>query len=682
MTSGRPRRRVVRWSLVFGLGLGVVALALARRPAPTPVPPLPEGPGGALGTVAAARFSGAARAYASFAEWGDHSVGWHRLPAYVGALILAGVRTTLRRTNLHDTWNIPLVGVEPPVPTDDRYLTTRTIDGTFNNLEMPLMGSANTRFGRNVPLDDTVVEDERSLLSPNPRTVSRELLTRDQFIPAKSLNLLAAAWLQFMVHDWLSHGQSDKDNYWDIPLDKADRWPKPPLRILKTLRDPSLPPGDSGPPSFVNIATHWWDASQLYGSDPETNAKVRSKTGGKLKLGADRLLPVDPDTGIEITGVSGNWWVGLELMHTLFSLEHNAICDRLSAEYPSWSDQELFDRARLINAALLAKIHTVEWTTAILGHPALQIALRANWWGLATERIYRLVGRLSKSELISGIPGSDPDQFGVPYSLTEEFVAVYRMHPLIPDEFVFRSVGNDAVIDVRNFPDVAFREARQAMEKVSMENALYTFGTSHPGAITLHNFPKAMQQLVELDGTLNDLAAIDIMRTRERGVPRYNEFRKLLHKPPVKTFEELCANRAWAEQIREVYKGDIDRVDLMVGLYAETPPPGFGFSDTAFRIFILMASRRLNSDRFFTTDYTPEVYTPAGMDWIVQNGFASVLLRHFPNLRRTLRGVKNPFAPWVAASGAAAGPARPEFVEVEKPRARSTAVQSQQRKGE
>jgi len=28
-----------------------------------------------------------------------------------------------------------------------------------------------------------------------------------------------------------------------------------------------------------------------------------------------------------------------------------------------------------------------------------------------------------------------------------------------------------------------------------------------------------------------------------------------------------------------------------------------GFSDTAFRVFILMASRRLKSDRFFTRDY-------------------------------------------------------------------------------
>ena len=49
-------------------------------------------------------------------------------------------------------------------------------------------------------------------------------------------------------------------------------------------------------------------------------------------------------------------------------------------------------------------------------------------------------------------------------------------------------------------------------------------------------------------------------------------------------------------------------MDLTVGLYAEPLPEGFGFSDTAFRIFILMASRRLNSDRFFTTDYTWDLH--------------------------------------------------------------------------
>ena len=87
----------------------------------------------------------------------------------------------------------------------------------------------------------------------------------------------------------------------------------------------------------------------------------------------------------------------------------------------------------------------------------------------------------------------------------------------------------------------------------------------------------------------------------------------------------------------------------MIGMYAEPKPKGFGFSDTAFRVFILMASRRLKSDRFFTRDYRPEVYTQTGLDWIDDNSMRSVLLRHFPELGPALQGVENPFAPWRAA---------------------------------
>ena len=654
-------RRLSHW-LLTGCAL-VGGAALIRRAARSPASPNAPSQKEQAG-VAPPNFSPLERTWATLAQRIDRSIGWDSLPPLIGDLVLAGVRIRLRQTNLHDSWTLPSSGVRAPDVKDDRYLTARTADGTFNDLAMPLMGAANTRFGRNVPLEDTVLEDERALLSPNPRRVSLELLTRERFIPAPTLNVLAAAWLQFMVHDWLSHGQNDPDleNAWTIPLADDDPFPQRPMRILRTRRDPSRPAGTDGqPPSFMNIASHWWDASQLYGSDLDTQMKVRSGKDGKLTVTPQGFLPVDKD-GIEVTGVSGNWWLALDLMHTLFTLEHNAICDRLRAEYPTWSDEELFDRARLINAALLAKIHTVEWTTAILGHPTLQIGMRANWWGLATERVNRLFGRLSNSELISGIPGSPTNHFGVPYSITEEFVAVYRMHPLLPDDFQFHSVQDDAVIDEKTFEELAFRKARPALETVSMQNALYSLGIANPGAMTLHNFPKSMQRLVELDNTVNDVAAIDIMRTRERGVPRYNGFRKRLHKAPVTSFEELCANPTWAEQIRRVYDSNIDRVDLMIGLYAETPPAGFGFSDTAFRIFILMASRRLNSDRFFTADFKPEVYTPAGMAWIADNGFTSVLLRHFPSLRPALRGVANPFAPWTRVSAASPPPPdRPEF---------------------
>jgi Animal haem peroxidase len=579
----------------------------------------------------------------------DWRIGWYRLPVPLGLLDLIGLRILLRQKNLYDTALATKSTHQSPPRDDTHYLIARTADGTYNDLDIPTMGSVGTRFGRNVPLNDAY-PDESAILIPNPRVISLELLTRDTFQPATSLSLLAASWVQFMIHDWFSHGKNQKKNPWEVPLAEDDPWPEHPMRILRTHPDPTHSNNSENlPPTYLNTATHWWDGSQLYGSDAQTQATVRSGKDGKLTIGSNGLLPVDPETGIEITGVNGNWWIGLDMMHTLFTLEHNAICDRLRAEYPSWSDDDLFDHARLVNAALMAKIHTVEWTPALLAHPITEAALNANWWGLQGEQIYKKFGRLSPDEVISGIPGSETDHFGVPYSLTEEFVSVYRMHPLMPDEFSFRSVTNHELLLERTLPQVADRHAHEVLEQVSMANAFYSFGISNPGAITLHNYPRNLQRRTEPDGSTIDLATTEILRDRERGVPRYNEFRKLIHRPTVKTFEELSDNPAWVEELRRIYDNDTDRVDLMIGMYAEKRPPGFAFSDTAFRIFILMASRRLNSDRFFTTDYNPKVYTPVGFQWVVDNTMSSILVRHFPALKAALRDVKNPFAPWPQA---------------------------------
>ncbi|MGH3032573.1 MAG: peroxidase family protein, partial [Gaiellaceae bacterium] len=388
----------------------------------------------------------------------------------------------------------------------------------------------------------------------------------------------------------------------------------------------------------------------IYGSDPQFAEALRAGEDGKLRLGPDGLLPRDLEETLDLSGVASNLWIGLGILHTLFTLEHNAICERLKSEYPTWTDDRLYERARLVNAALMAKIHTVEWTPAIIAHPTTRYAMHANWWGLVGERLGRRLGRLGSGEVLSGIPGSPTDHHGVPYSLTEEFVAVYRMHPLLPDEYTFRSLADDSVLQERTFPEVGALQTRTRLKELGMANAAYSLGIAHPGAITLHNFPRFLQHFERPDGTTMDLAATDVMRVRERGVPRYNDFRRHFRLEPARSFEKLTDNPEWAEEMRRVY-GDVERVDLMVGLYAEPFPKGFGFSDTAFRVFILMASRRLKSDRFFTRDYTPEVYTRAGLDWINDSSMVTVLLRHFPELAPALRGVENAFQPWKRVGG-------------------------------
>jgi hypothetical protein len=573
---------------------------------------------------------------------------WYQLPRFLAYARLVEIRNELREKNLHDTEEPPFEkrAVPPPADLDPAIREARTTDGSSNDLQYPRMGAVGCRFGRNVPLQHTV-PDSANLLVPNPRTVSRELMTREQFQPATILNLFAAAWIQFMVHDWFVHKRSTTE-FIDVPTQPGDDFGA--LRVPRSVPEPA-PAGSTRPPAYANLNSHWWDASQVYGCDAEMAAKLRTQNNGKMRIEPTGLLPVDPDTGVNFSGFTDNWWIGLAMLHTLFTLEHNYICDLLAHNNPRWTDEQLFRKAKLINSALMAKIHTIEWTPAIIPNSIIATAMNVNWSGLAGEDLQDALAFLDDKELLGGIVGSKADHHTAPYSLTEEFVSVYRMHPLIPDEYAFHSAVTGGLLEKRQLDEISGRKTPAIAERLTMPDLFYSFGTCHPGAVTLHNYPRHLQNLTRDSGEHLDLAAVDILRDRERGVPRYNQFRRLLHKDPVKSFDELSDNPAWRKQLREVYNNDLEKVDLMTGLYAEPLPPGFGFSETAFRIFILMASRRLKSDRFFTDDFRPEVYTEFGIDYVRKNSMLTVVKRHYPQLGRSLEGVKNAFAPWKPVSG-------------------------------
>ena len=163
------------------------------------------------------------------------------------------------------------------------------------------------------------------------------------------------------------------------------------MEVRRTCSDSTNNGGES-PATYVNKVTPWWDGSSCYGSTEERNRELRAGEDGKLAMVDDRL-PEESDSalhGVDLTGFSDNWWAGLAVMHTLFAREHNAICDMLKGHYPTWDDEQLFLKARLINAALIAKIHTVEWTPGILNTKALQIGMNANWYGVLPKWVRRL----------------------------------------------------------------------------------------------------------------------------------------------------------------------------------------------------------------------------------------------------------------------------------------------------
>ena len=94
----------------------------------------------------------------------DHKIGWDKLPWPIGLPLVVTFLRQLRRDNLHDPSAITPSQPQPPlIPTSTRHLVARTADGAFNDLAQPRMGSAMTRFGRNVPLAQTWREPEAAL---------------------------------------------------------------------------------------------------------------------------------------------------------------------------------------------------------------------------------------------------------------------------------------------------------------------------------------------------------------------------------------------------------------------------------------------------------------------------------------------------------------------------------------
>jgi|GEM_PF-302019 len=592
-------------------------------------------------------------------------VPWHRLPPLAGLANLAAIRNRARRENMLAPPRTPLQE-QSEVPSSDAHRRWRSADGSHNDLLEPQLGRASTPFARNMP----VVESPR-ILDPNPMEISRRLLRRDRFIAAEGLNYFVPAWTQFQVHDWMGHRVDSSDERADDELihvedtgadgeQLARMAPVPTSRAEVGERDGY--PG--APPVFNNIQSHWWDASQLYGASAKRQAALRRRAdgslGSRLPVGDDGLLATDPDLRdqVDLTGVNRGYWLGLSLLHTLFSREHNAICDALAAAYPLRRDDHewLFQTARLINAALIAKIHTLEWSRAVLNTPTLDIAFRTYWEGIGSQQPSDLLARLGKllpDDVWRGLPGSATHHFGVPFAQTEEFVSCYRMHSMLRDELTVHALDGRGAIGSIRLRDKIGQGARRAMLDYGPEALIYSFGLAPPGRLCLGNYPNDMRRLeMEVDNEPPvDLGALDVIRDRERCIPRYNAFRVALGLPRCNSFEEIGDDPRWHRELASVYRGKLEDVDLMIGMLAERAPEGFGFSETAFRIFIVNAAQRFHSDRFYTTDFNASVYTELGMDWISDNGFASVLLRHHPGLRGAINP-ENPFQSWSRLPGA------------------------------
>ncbi|CAL9240558.1 unnamed protein product [Arabidopsis halleri] len=572
---------------------------------------------------------------------------WHRFPVLLGVAYLG-----LRR-HLHQRYNLVHVGPINGQGYDNDEFCYRTADGKCNHPSDDSIGSQGSFIGRNMPPSTS----QYGILDPHPSVVATKLLARKRFIDnGDQFNVIACSWIQFMIHDWVDHLEDTQQIELEAPEEVASGCP---LKSFKFLRTKKVPTGDHHKSGAVNTRTPWWDGSVIYGNDEAGMRRVRVFKDGKLKISGDGLLERD-ERGVPISGDIRNSWSGFSLLQALFVKEHNSVCDMLKERYPDFDDEKLYRTARLVTAAVIAKVHTIDWTIELLKTDTLTAGMRINWYGFLGKKVKDMVGARF-GPIFSGLVGlKKPKDHGVPYSLTEEFVSVYRMHCLLPETLILRDMKSENVDKAnpaieREIPmtELIGKEAVEKGSKIGFEQLLVSMGHQSCGALTLWNYPNWMRNLVaqDIDGEdrphLIDMAALEIYRDRERGVPRYNEFRKNLLMSPISKWEELTDDEEAIKVLREVYEDDIEKLDLNVGLHAEKKIKGFAISETAFFIFLLVASRRLEADRFFTTNFNEKTYTKEGLEWVnTTETLKDVIDRHFPSLTDQWMRCSSAFSVW------------------------------------
>ncbi|KAF8044534.1 hypothetical protein N665_8393s0001 [Sinapis alba] len=332
--------------------------------------------------------------------------------------------------------------------------------------------------------------------------------------------------------------------------------------------------------------------------------RVRTYKDGKLKISKKTGLLLQDQDGLAISGDVRNSWVGVSALQALFIKEHNAVCDALKKEYDDLEDEDLYRHARLVTSAVIAKIHTIDWTVELLKTDTLLAGMRTNWYGILGKKFKDSFGHVGSS-ILGGVVGmKKPQNHGVPYSITEEFTSVYRMHSLLPDQLQLRDIdvvpGTNKSLPLTeevSFGELLGPKGEETMSHIGFTKLMVSMGHQASGALELMNYPVWLRDLVPHDPNGYDrpdhidLAALEIYRDRERNVARYNEFRRSMFMIPIKKWEDLTDDKEAIEALEEVYGDNVDELDLLVGLMAERKIKGFAISETAFNIFLLMATR-------------------------------------------------------------------------------------------
>ncbi|KAL3109122.1 hypothetical protein niasHT_012684 [Heterodera trifolii] len=522
----------------------------------------------------------------------------------------------------------------------------RSLSGQCNNVRHPLFGTAGepmARLGRHFYADgigQARMNARKDGDLPSVRQLSLELFENPTGDRHPIVAEMSAFWLYFIGSDMANlapnqivpkngapsvplpccaHGFAHDDC---DPIDVSNTDPNyGPFRIscVPFARSLAAPHENCalGPREQANLVSSFLDASQIYGSFPETLGKLLA-TGDSGKLlnskvaGENDYLSLDPqgdhycqsENGRRKCFLSGsadvNLLPGIALLHTVWNRQHNRVTEKLRELNKHWNGERLFEEARRVVVAQIQHVTYAEFLPMVLGLDSIrqhQLELKP-----------------------TGAFFSDYDM-DLAGNVLNEFATLFS--PVAFSWLTARPAANLTF----NSPDRLY--GQDSIESLIRE--LVNQPVERPGLKLNEQFRGGfLRSKVSGSNTLLglDLAAIALKREREHGLAPYNAMRGQCGLAKFNSFSDLrteLVNKTVADRLATLYE-HVDDIDLLVGVLAEQPRKGAFVGPTLACIIGRQFQKSRQADRYWYENYfSPSAFTTAQLDQIRKTTLARVL---------------------------------------------------------
>uniref|UniRef100_A0A674DMC5 Peroxidasin n=1 Tax=Salmo trutta TaxID=8032 RepID=A0A674DMC5_SALTR len=547
----------------------------------------------------------------------------------------------------------------------------RSHDGTCNNLQHPMWGASLTAFQRllksvydngfNLPHGASSRHHNGHAL-PLPRLVSTTMIGTETITPDDHYTHMLMQWGQFLDHDLdstvaalsqsrFSDGQlctnvcTNDPPCFPIQFPPGDpRQARSGARCMFFVR--SSPVCGSGmtsllmnsvfPREQINQLTSYIDASNVYGSSRHESEEVRdlaSQRGllrqGIVQRSGKPLLPFATGPPTECMRdenespipcfLAGdhraNEQLGLTAMHTVWFREHNRIATALLRLNPHWDGDTIYHEARKIVGAQMQHITYNHWLPKVMGDAGRKLI--GDYHGYNPNINAGILNAFATAAFRFGHTLINP----ILYRLDEHFQPIPQGHISLHRAFFspFRIV-NEGGIDplLRGLFGVAGK-MRVSTQLLNTELTERLFSMAHSVAL--------------------DLAAMNIQRGRDHGIPPYNDYRTFCNLTSAQSFDDLrneIKNPQVREKLQRLYGTPLN-IDLFPALMAEDLVPGSRLGPTLMCLLAAQFKRLRDGDRFWYEN--PGVFTPAQLTQLKQASLTRVLCDNGDNITRIQQDV-------------------------------------------